>query len=89
MSDQKPSNSEPRSGAREAARRTAQGHFTASEQRDSDVRKEIERQRAATEAKTAKLRALRLAKEEADRAAAASAPAPRAKPAKTKKINVV
>ena len=36
------------------------------EQRDKFVRAEIEKERAATAAKTAKLRALRLAKEAAD-----------------------
>ena len=82
---------------REAARKRAQNSFTASEQRDSFVKQEIEKERAATAAKTAKLRALRLAKEaedkiEADRlaliaaAAKAAKPAakPRAKAAKTK-----
>jgi hypothetical protein len=59
---------------RDAARNRAQQHFTASEQRDVQVKQLIEGDRAATDAKTAKLRALRLAKEEADRAAAANAP---------------
>ncbi len=61
---------------RNAARTRAENHFAASERRDADVRKEIENQRAATAAQMAKLRALRLAKEEADRIAAAAAPAP-------------
>ncbi len=61
---------------REAARRKAQDHFTAAERRDTEVRQEIARQQAATATQTAKLRALRLAKEEADRIAAAAAPAP-------------
>ena len=60
---------------REALRRNAQSHFTHSERRDELVRQEIEKERAAVDAKTAKLRALRLAKEaterdEADRSAA-------------------
>lgn len=59
---------------REAARRKAQDHFTAAEKRDTEVRQEIARQQAATAAQTAKLRALRLAKEEADKAAAALIP---------------
>jgi hypothetical protein len=59
---------------RDGARRKALDHFAASEKRDTQVRQEIARQRAATDAKTAKLRALRLAKEEADRIAAANAP---------------
>jgi hypothetical protein len=75
--------------ARDTARKRAQNHFTASEQRDTLVRQEIEKERAASAAKTAKLRALRLAKEaedkvEADRlaliAAAAKAAKPPAKP---------
>jgi hypothetical protein len=70
---------------REAARRKAQDHFTAAEKRDTEVRQEIARQQAATAAQTAKLRALRLAKEEADRAAAASAPASAPVAPKTRK----
>jgi hypothetical protein len=41
----------------------AQAVFTASEQRDKLVRTEIEKERAATDAKTARLKALRLAHE--------------------------
>jgi len=59
---------------RDAARSRAQTHFSASEQRDSLVKQMIEAERVATAAKTAKLRALRLAKEEADRLEAANAP---------------
>lgn len=59
---------------REATRNRAQQHFAASEQRDDQIKQMIEKERAATDAKTAKLRALRLAKEEADRIAAANAP---------------
>jgi hypothetical protein len=55
---------------REAARGKAQKYFTQSEQRDTLVKQEIEKERAAVDAKTAKLRALRLAKEAADREAA-------------------
>ncbi|HWU26394.1 MAG TPA: hypothetical protein VN154_08320 [Rhizomicrobium sp.] len=57
---------------RDAARNRAQQFFTASEQRDAEVKQMIEGERAATDAKTAKLRALRLEKEEAERAAAAT-----------------
>ncbi len=61
----------------------AQAVFTASEQRDKSVRAEIEKERAATDAKTARLRALRLAKEAADAAEEAANPKPViAKPAK-------
>jgi hypothetical protein len=71
---------------RNAARTRAQNHFQAAERRDEFVRTEIARERAATDAKTAKLRALRLAKEEADREAAADTaeetPAPKKRKAK-------
>lgn len=70
---------------REAARKKAQNHFAASEKRDNDVRQEIQRQQAATATKTAKLRALRLAKEEADRLEAANNPAPEKKKSTRKK----
>jgi hypothetical protein len=54
--------------------------FTASEQRDALVRQIIDKERAATDAKTARLRALRLAKEAEDAArAAANPPPPKAK----------
>jgi hypothetical protein len=68
---------------RDAARRTAQSHFTHTERRDELVRAEIAKERAAIDAKTAKLKALRLAKEasekaEAERVAQACArPSPR------------
>lgn len=72
---------------RDGARRKALNHFAASEQRDSAVKLEISRERAANDAKTAKLRALRLAKEETDREAAklAADKAPAAKPKKPRK----
>jgi len=76
----------PPSGKRAAVRKNAQDHFAATARRDSEVRKELERQQAATTAKIAKLRDLRLAKEEADRLAAANAPARPATPRKAKKI---
>lgn len=52
--------------------------FTASELRDKLVWAEIAKERAAFDAKTAKLKALRLARE-------AEAPPPPSKPAKAKK----
>jgi hypothetical protein len=52
---------------------------TASDQRDKLVKHQIEMERAATDAKTAKLKALRLAKEAEEKA---SAPPPSAKPAR-------
>jgi hypothetical protein len=64
---------------REAARRTAQSHFTHTERRDEMVRAEIAKERAAVDAKTAKLRALRLAKEASERAEAERVAAERAK----------
>jgi hypothetical protein len=48
------------------ARRKTGATFTASEARDAMVKKALEAERNAFEAKTAKLRALRLAKEAAD-----------------------
>ena len=64
---------------REAARRTAQSHFTHTERRDELVRAEIAKERAAVDAKTAKLRALRLAKEASERAESERVAAERAK----------
>ena len=82
MSDQKPQSFTPAPAKPDAARKSAQNHFAAAERRDVEVRKEIEAQRAALAARTAKLRALRLAKEEADRTAAANAPAPASRKSK-------
>lgn len=59
-----------RSEAGALARNRAQTHFKATELRESAVRAEIEKERAAVTAKTAKLRALRMAKEEEERAEA-------------------
>jgi hypothetical protein len=50
-----------------AARTRAETLFTASELRDTQVRDILAKERAATDAKTARLKALRMAKEEADR----------------------
>jgi len=57
--------------------------FAASERRDAEAKRIIEAERAASDAKTAKLRALRLAKEETDRLAAPP-PAPKKAPRKSK-----
>jgi hypothetical protein len=71
------------SETRDAARNKAQNYFAASEQRDTAIKQEIARERAAGDAKMAKLKALRLAKEAADKEAAdklaAEKPAPKAK----------
>jgi len=64
---------------RDAARRKAQGQFASSEQRDIAIKQEIEKERAAIAAKTAKLRALRLAKEASDRTEAERLAAEKAK----------
>jgi hypothetical protein len=64
---------------RDALRRNAQSHFTHTERRDELVRQEIEKERAAVDAKTAKLRALRLAKEASERAEAERLAAERVK----------
>ena len=73
---------------RNGARVRAENHFVAAERRDQQVRKEIEDERATSEAKTAKLRALRLAKEEADRKAAENDPVAPAKPRKAKTVRI-
>ena len=57
---------------RERSRQRAEEKFKAVERRDSSVKAEMEKERAATAAKTKKLRALRLAHEEKERAAAKS-----------------
>jgi hypothetical protein len=81
MSEHNPLSPPPRD--RDGARRKALNHFVVREQRDSAIKLEIDRVRAATDAKTIKLRALRLAKEEVDaetaRLAALDAPAPKPK----------
>jgi hypothetical protein len=56
-----------------------------SQNRDELVKREIEAERAKSNAKTAKLRALRLAKEATDREAAAANPRPAVKAAKAQK----
>jgi hypothetical protein len=54
--------------------------FSASQQREDSIKQMIEKERAATAAKSAKLKALRLAKEAADaEAARLLPPAPAAK----------
>jgi hypothetical protein len=66
--------------SKDAARKKAETHFQAWESRTALVKQELAAERAATDAKTARLRALRLAKEAADqesaRLAAEIAPAP-------------
>lgn len=78
---------------KDIARRKTGATFTASEARDALVKKELEAARTAFEAKTAKLRALRLAKEAADAAQAVKTaaeapqkkgPAPRKRTAKAR-----
>ena len=59
---------------RAGARRRAQTHFEAAEARTKLVKQIVEAENAALDAKTAKLRALRLAKEEVDRAEALANP---------------
>lgn len=73
-----------------AARARAQNYFTQTEKRDALIREELEKERSASAAKTAKLRALRLAKEAAEREEAAKNPPPPPKPAakRTRKVKV-
>jgi hypothetical protein len=53
------------------ARKGSRDYFRQTQTRDSLMKKDIEKERAASAAKTAKLRALRLARDEAERAATA------------------
>jgi hypothetical protein len=62
-----------------AARRNAEALLSRSKKQESTLKLEQEREHDAMVEKTARLRALRLAKEAADREAAASAP-PAARP---------
>lgn len=64
----------------ETARARAQKFFAASEERENQIKQMIESERSKRETKTAKLRALRLAKEEEERKAAADTPAVIVKP---------
>ncbi|HEY0105655.1 MAG TPA: hypothetical protein VGB91_06175 [Rhizomicrobium sp.] len=64
-------------------RRKPGATFTASEARDALVKRELEAERHAFETKTAKLRALRLAKEAADAALALKLAAEAPRPAKS------
>jgi hypothetical protein len=61
----------------DAPRRTAQSIADQRQKRDDDVKRQIEKERQTMEAKVARLRALRLAKEAADALAPEPAPAPR------------
>lgn len=63
-----------------AARRNAEALLSRSKKQESTLKVEQEREHDAMVEKTARLRALRLAKEEAEREAAASAPPARPKP---------
>ncbi len=61
------------SSRKDAAKRNAQKLFSESERRNEQARNERQKERDSVAAKTAKLRALRLAKEEAERASADTA----------------
>jgi hypothetical protein len=78
----------PTARNRDAARNTADRAFKARESRDRLVKDEIAAASAANDAKTARLRALRLEKERQD-AEAALTQAPVALPAKKKPIRRV
>jgi hypothetical protein len=78
----------------EAARRKAQDQFAKVKQRDAEALKDREKVEAAEAAKTARLRALRLAKEAvdkevADKEAAEKAAAAAAKPAPVRRKRTV
>ncbi len=56
--------------SRDAARSRAMNHFQQAEKRDALVKAELDKERIATAAKTVKLRALRMAREAEEQAAA-------------------
>ncbi|HEY0303191.1 MAG TPA: hypothetical protein VGC36_17725 [Rhizomicrobium sp.] len=82
-----PANPPPRS----AAHRKAMDQFAVPRQASAAIQHELEQGRQAADANTAKLRALRLAKEEADREAAAlaAANAPPPKPRKPRRKMII
>jgi len=65
---------------RSQARRKAQSHFTSTEQRDTSLKRELELERQRNAAKSARLKALRLARDAAEAEEAAQNP-PEAKTA--------
>lgn len=67
-----------------AARRNAEALLNQTKKRESSFKLDQEREHDAMVLKTTRLRELRLAKEAADREAAASAPAPRPKTRRSK-----
>ncbi len=69
---------------RDSARSKAQSHFEVADARTTLVKKMMDDERRAVDAKTAKLRAQRLAKEEEERLRAANNPVPQRGRAKTK-----
>jgi hypothetical protein len=75
---------------RSMAHRKAMDHFAVPKQHSSEIQHELRLERDAVDANTAKLRALRLAKQESDREAAAlvaaAAPPPKAKKPRKKMI---
>lgn len=73
---------------RNGARRRAESQFAVADRRDTLVKKELEAERAASDAKTAKLRAMRLAKEEEERIAALNAPPAPVKARKAKTVRI-
>jgi hypothetical protein len=83
MADEHPNSRAGRK--RDASLRTADGVFKAWETRTQLVKSELAAASAANDAKTARLRALRLEKERVDAEAAAAAPPPAA-PAKKRAI---
>ncbi|MEI9995796.1 MAG: hypothetical protein WDM91_14465 [Rhizomicrobium sp.] len=84
-----PRNPPPRS--REGIRRKAMDQFAVPRQPGGTIQRELALERVAADANTAKLRALRLAKEESDREAAAlaAANAPPPKPKKPRKTFIL
>ena len=75
----------PTDDKRNAAKRKAEDHFTATARRDALVKEELHKERNKLAAKMAKLKALRMAKEAAEAEAAANAP-PKPAPKPRRKI---
>lgn len=72
----------------DSARRNADSYFVTWEKRTTLVKQQAAAESASNDAKTARLKALRLAKEAADKEAGSADVAPRARPAR-KRIHTI
>lgn len=78
--------SESEKGAHANLRQKAQKHFTSTEQRDANLRHELENERALFDAKSARLRALRLEKQAAESRDSAASNAPGIKKTRARRM---